>query len=82
MYLARQLTGKSLKQIGEYFGGRDHTTVMHGCRKTEDLIQNDPSTRHAVVELRQGLAMGALACLISEDISAGDTYSQRLPLCS
>jgi chromosomal replication initiator protein len=58
MYLARQLTGKSLKQIGDYFGGRDHTTVLHGCRKTEDLIQSDPSTRHAVVELRQGLAMG------------------------
>jgi len=57
MYLARQLTGKSLKQIGDYFGGRDHTTVLHGCRKTEDLIQTDPSTRHAVIELRQGLAM-------------------------
>ena len=57
MYLARQLTGKSLKQIGDYFGGRDHTTVLHGCRKTEDLIQTDPSTRHAIVELRQGLAM-------------------------
>lgn len=57
MYLARQLTGKSLKQIGDYFGGRDHTTVLHGCRKAEDLIQTDPGTRHAIVELRQGLAM-------------------------
>jgi chromosomal replication initiator protein len=57
MYLARQLTGKSLKQIGDYFGGRDHTTVLHGCHKTEDLIQSDPATRQAVAELRQGLAM-------------------------
>lgn len=58
MYLARQLTGKSLKQIGDYFGGRDHTTVLHGCRKTEDLIRSDPTTHEAVVELRQLLATG------------------------
>lgn len=58
MYLARQMTGKSLKQIGEYFGGRDHTTVLHGCRKTENLIQSDPTTRLAVLELRRGLAAG------------------------
>src|SRR5690606_21283539 len=35
MYLARQLTDTSLAQIGVFFGGRDHTTVLHGCRKTE-----------------------------------------------
>jgi chromosomal replication initiator protein len=58
MYLARQMTGKSLKQIGEYFGGRDHTTVLHGCRKTENLIESDPTTRLAVLELRRGLAAG------------------------
>jgi chromosomal replication initiator protein len=58
MYLARQTTGKSLKQIGEFFGGRDHTTVLHGCRKTEGLIQSDPGTRLAVLELRRGLAAG------------------------
>lgn len=58
MYLARQLTGKSLKQIGDFFGGRDHTTVLHGCRKTERLMGTDPETLNAVVELRQGLAAG------------------------
>jgi chromosomal replication initiator protein len=58
MYLARQLTGKSLKQIGDFFGGRDHTTVLHGCRKTERLMRSDPETLNAVVELRQGLATG------------------------
>ncbi|HEX5445862.1 MAG TPA: DnaA/Hda family protein, partial [Pirellulales bacterium] len=56
MYLARQLSGKSLKQIGQFFGGRDHTTVLHGCRKTESLMQTDPLTHGAVLELRQGLA--------------------------
>src|SRR5262249_27709520 len=35
MYLARQLTPLSLEQIGEYFGGRDHSTVLHACRKVE-----------------------------------------------
>ena len=56
MYLARQLTGKSLEQIGRYFGGRDHTTVLHGCRKTETLIHNDPDTWQAVEQLRTTLA--------------------------
>ncbi len=53
MYLARRLTGKSLEQIGRYFGGRDHTTVMYGCRKTEGLLQSDPHTRQAVELLQR-----------------------------
>jgi chromosomal replication initiator protein len=57
MYLARQLTSNSLKQIGDYFGGRDHTTVLHGCRKTESLIASDAATRDTVLALRQRLAM-------------------------
>lgn len=56
MYLARQSTGKSLAQIGSFFGGRDHTTVLYACRKTERLLGTDPDTRHAVLELRQALA--------------------------
>ena len=35
MYLARKLTPLSLQQIGAYFGGRDHSTVLHACRKVE-----------------------------------------------
>jgi chromosomal replication initiator protein len=49
--LARQLTGKSLEQVGRHFGNRDHTTVLHACRKTESLIQSDPAIRRAVDEL-------------------------------
>jgi chromosomal replication initiator protein len=52
MYLARSLTPNTLEQIGRYFGGRDHTTVSHGCRKTAELIENDPSVRQAVLTLR------------------------------
>lgn len=57
MYLARTMTSKSLKQIGDYFGGRDHTTVSHGCRKLEMLIRSDVAMHDAVSTLRQRLAM-------------------------
>lgn len=53
MYLARQLTDDSLEQIGQYFGGRDHTTVLHACRKTEDLLLADAAIHRAVQHLQQ-----------------------------
>ena len=55
MYLARQLTKSSLEQIGAYFGGRDHSTVLHGCRRTEELLRRDRATRQAVAELKRRL---------------------------
>jgi chromosomal replication initiator protein len=55
MYLARQLTSASLSEIGEYFGGRDHTTVLHGCRKTEKLLTRDVAVRQAVADVRRNL---------------------------
>jgi chromosomal replication initiator protein len=53
MYLARTLTGSSLQQIGRYFGGRDHTTVSYGCRRTEGRLQTEPAVRQAVQHLRE-----------------------------
>ncbi|MBT4941723.1 MAG: chromosomal replication initiator protein DnaA [Candidatus Magasanikbacteria bacterium] len=41
MAISKELTSMSLPEIGEGFGGRDHTTVIHACRKTEDLKSND-----------------------------------------
>ncbi|MEZ5918881.1 MAG: helix-turn-helix domain-containing protein [Alphaproteobacteria bacterium] len=41
MYLAKQLTARSLPEIGRKFGGRDHTTVMHAVRKIEELMEED-----------------------------------------
>ncbi|MEQ8791141.1 MAG: DnaA/Hda family protein [Pirellulaceae bacterium] len=55
MLLARQLTGKSLDEVGRHYGGRDHTTVLHACRKTESLLADDPATRQAVEEIKTQL---------------------------
>jgi chromosomal replication initiator protein len=52
MYLSRELTGESLPAIGRHFGGRDHTTVLHACRRTAERIDSDARTRSAVAELR------------------------------
>ena len=43
MYLSKQLTSRSLPEIGRKFGGRDHTTVMHAVRRIEELKDTDPS---------------------------------------
>jgi chromosomal replication initiator protein len=42
MYLAKQLTTRSLPDIGRRFGGRDHTTVLHAVRRIEELRAIDP----------------------------------------
>ena len=42
MWLAKQLTTRSLPDIGRRFGGRDHTTVIHAVRRIEELKQDDP----------------------------------------
>ena len=55
MYLTRQLTGSSYHQIGKYFGGRDHTTVLHACRKTESMIQEDTELRVTADEVTDQL---------------------------
>ncbi len=55
MYLARQLTGASYHQIGKYFGGRDHTTVLHACRKTQSQLTDDSDLRVTADELTEQL---------------------------
>jgi chromosomal replication initiator protein len=55
MYLARQLTPLSLEQIGAYFGGRDHSTVLHACRKVEAALGRDPRLSGAVRQIRAEL---------------------------
>jgi len=55
MYLAKQLTARSLPEIGRKFGGRDHTTVMHAVRKIEELRQTDAGFAEDVELLRRML---------------------------
>ncbi|HWD60209.1 MAG TPA: chromosomal replication initiator protein DnaA [Stellaceae bacterium] len=56
MYLAKQLTPRSLPEIGRKFGGRDHTTVMHGVRKIEELMLSDRALAEDVELLHRMLS--------------------------
>ncbi|HWD49635.1 MAG TPA: chromosomal replication initiator protein DnaA [Rhizomicrobium sp.] len=56
MYLARELTMRSLPEIGKRFGGRDHTTVLHACRRIAALCNDDPMFKQEVDFLRQVLS--------------------------
>ncbi|HUU68584.1 MAG TPA: chromosomal replication initiator protein DnaA [Planctomycetota bacterium] len=55
MYLARKLTNYSLEQIGGYFGGRDHTTVMHACDKIEGQLRSDTFLSATVEKITEEL---------------------------
>ncbi|CUK03426.1 Chromosomal replication initiator protein DnaA [Ruegeria denitrificans] len=55
MYLCKQLTSRSLPEIGRRFGGRDHTTVMHGVRRIEELKVTDGQIAEDVEMLRRSL---------------------------
>jgi chromosomal replication initiator protein len=48
MYLARELTNMSFPKIGEYFGKRDHTTVMYACDRIRTVIDSDDSVKQVV----------------------------------
>ena len=53
MYLAKQLTARSLPEIGRRFGNRDHTTVLHAIRKIESEITDNPRLRDELEELKK-----------------------------
>jgi len=53
IYLARLFTHASFDELGEYFGGRDHSTIIHGCRKLEALLETDLTIRSAMEELQE-----------------------------
>lgn len=55
MYLCRELTDMSLPKIGQAFGGRDHTTVIHACEKIMEELQTNPETKRAINELKKNL---------------------------
>lgn len=56
MFLSKQLTSRSLPEIGRRFGGRDHTTVMHAVRKIEDLVKSDSTLDEDITRLTRLLS--------------------------
>ena len=57
MYFARMMTSKSLPDIGYYFGGKDHTTILYGVRFIEDAMRTDRKIRDDVADI--GTRIGA-----------------------
>jgi chromosomal replication initiator protein len=55
MYLAKQLTSRSLPEIGRRFGNRDHTTVLHAIRKIDKEIGDNPHLKEEIEELKRQL---------------------------
>jgi chromosomal replication initiator protein len=55
MFLSKELTDKSLPEIGRKFGGRDHTTIMHGVKRVTQLSKDDPGVREDVEVLHRRL---------------------------
>ncbi|NLB90872.1 MAG: chromosomal replication initiator protein DnaA [Clostridiales bacterium] len=58
MYLTREMLGLSLPKIGEQFGGRDHTTVIHSCDKIVSLLKENPAFLNQIDDIRKQLAEG------------------------
>jgi len=57
MYLAKKLTTRSLKSIGETFGGRDHSTVIYSCKAVQDMMDTDLIFKDTVAELEKKLKL-------------------------
>src|SRR5690606_24710119 len=55
MYLSRELTDFSLPKIGEEFGGRDHTTVIHAHEKIEKMLKEDKQLQEEIKQIRSML---------------------------
>lgn len=55
MYLCREMTDLSLPKIGELFGGRDHTTVIHACEKISEELRNDQTLQMTINKIKNSL---------------------------
>jgi chromosomal replication initiator protein len=56
MYLCRKLTDMSLPKIGEEFGGRDHSTVIHAYEKVSNKLKDDESLKETIADLTKKLS--------------------------
>lgn len=60
MFLAKKYTKSSLKNIGDHFGGFDHTTVIHSCQTVENLMDTDTEYKEHLLELQQKVQLSTL----------------------
>ena len=58
MYLSKNLTKSSLKSIGAFYGGRDHSTVIYACQTVEDLIDTDKKFKGYVTDIQKKIKLG------------------------
>lgn len=61
MYLCKNFTDKSLKSIGEHFGGKDHSTVIYSCKAIQDMIETDARFAEKVQQLEHNLKLAQTA---------------------
>lgn len=59
MYLCREIVGSSLKDVGNFFGKRDHSTVMHACDKIHKELQQDGELKHTIMDLTKNIKQGS-----------------------
>lgn len=57
MYLAKKMTNRSLKSIGETFGGRDHSTVIYSCKAVQDMMDTDLIFKDTVADLEKKIKL-------------------------
>ncbi|MEL6413198.1 MAG: helix-turn-helix domain-containing protein, partial [Bacteroidota bacterium] len=57
MYLSKKYTNHSLKSIGDYFGGRDHSTVIHALQTINDLLDTNPPFRRSLEDLQHKIKL-------------------------
>ncbi len=57
MYISRQLTHASLSEVGRAFGGKDHTTVLHGVEKIQQMLQEDPKFKKTIDSITQSITL-------------------------
>ncbi|WP_099221665.1 chromosomal replication initiator protein DnaA [Listeria costaricensis] len=60
MYMSRELTDASLPKIGDEFGGRDHTTVIHAHEKISQMVKNDQVLKNDIAEIEKNLRKSGL----------------------
>ncbi|MAT16454.1 MAG: hypothetical protein CMJ46_14420 [Planctomyces sp.] len=65
MYLAREVAGKPLREIARYFGGRNHSTVIHSCRRFEERLSDDAALGKELKTILHRLGLPADSVLIS-----------------